>query len=58
MYDGIWVGFYVCEYAEVYLYVGLYKYVDIYDGHEEVFFVVCLDACEYYKDKIQLFCIH
>ena len=38
MYDGCRVGFYECVCAEVSSCVGLYKDVDVYDGHEAVFF--------------------
>ena len=39
MYDGCRVGFYECVCAEVSSCVGLYKDVDVYDGHEAGFFL-------------------
>ena len=55
VYDGLWVGFYVCECAEVSSYVYLYEDVDVFEGYEVGFCVVCLGACIQYQRKMRLF---
>ena len=57
VYDGCWVGFDGCEYAEVYLCVCLYKDVDIQESHEALFCVVCSGAYIQDQRKTRLFCI-
>ena len=58
MDDARRAGFCVCECAYLSLCVDSYNDVDVYDGHGEVFFVVCLVAFIPYQSKSWLFCIH
>ena len=50
--------FYVCVYAELSSYVYSYEDVDVCDGNETGFCVLCLGACIQDQRKTWLFFIH
>ena len=57
VYDGCLEGLYVCQWAEISLYVDLYEDVDLVEGHEADFCVECPGVWYKIIGKNRLFCI-